>query len=433
MKLESRTLEFGLIALLALQSSAQTASYTLEDCVRIGLERAVPVRNAERDRQIAEATMKQARATGLPQIELVGNYLRNDGTAPPFMTGTILRDSYSGSVTASQTLYDGGKVFAAIRAAGVYRELTAQAKARQEAALIRDIHTAFNGILLAQANVAVQSASVKQLADFEQETRQKYEVGTAAEFDWLTAQVRLANEKPKLIEARNALAVAKERFRNLIVLEEENFQLDGELEYLPFDPDLPALQSGAVSVRPELLVQEKTVALLREDLKASWSGYKPKVTADAIYTHENPDRYDSTSDQWSEHWQAGITARWTLFDGGTRRGEVLTKGLELAKAQADRDDLLRTVSVDVKSAWLNMLAARETIAGAAENMKLAERALEIAKVRYDAGLSTWLEFTDSNLSLNTTRLNYFQSLEKHLNAVVNLRYAAGILKNGMVK
>jgi outer membrane protein TolC len=433
MKFKIQFFTFGLFVLLSASAIAETPAYTLNDCIRIGMERAVPVMNAERDRQIAEATMKQARATGLPQIDLIGNYSRNDGTAAPFMTGDILRNSYSGSIAASQTLYDGGKVFSAIRAANAYRSLTAQAKVQQEALLIRTIHTSFNGILLTQANVAVQEASVKQLADFEKETHQKYEVGAASEFDWLTAQVRLANEKPKWIEARNALAIAKERFRNLIVLDSEDFKLNGELKYTPFEPDLMALQSGAVSIRPELLVQEKTVALRREDLKASWSGYKPKVTADAMYTQENPDRYNSASDTWADHWSAGVTARWTLFDGGTRRGEVLKKGLELAKAQASRDDLLRSVSLDVKSAWLDMLAAREIIAGTTETVKLAEKALWIAKTRYDAGLATYLEFTDSNLSLNTARLNHFQSLEKHLNAVVSLKYAAGLLKKETVE
>lgn len=431
MKFKFQTSTFGLLALLSISAIAETPSYTLENCIRIGLERAVPVMNAERDRQIAEATMKQARATGLPQIDLLAGSTRNDGTSAT--GGDIKRNGYSGSITASQTLYDGGKVFSAIRAANAYRGLTAQSKALQEAALIRTINTSFNGILLAQANVAVQEASVKQLADFEKETHQKYEVGASSEFDWLTAQVRLANEKPKLIEARNALAIAKERFRNLIVLDAEDFKLIGELKYKPFEPDLMALQSGAVSVRPELLVQEKTVALRREDLKASWSGYKPKVTADAIYTQENPDRYNNAGDTWADHWSAGITARWTLFDGGDRRGEVLKKGLELAKAQANRDDLLRSVSLDVKSAWLDMMAARETITGTTETVKLAEKALRIAKTRYDAGLATYLEFTDSNLSLNTARLNHFQSLEKHLNAVVSLKYAAGLLKKGMVE
>lgn len=421
-----RTQLFGLLALLALQAGAET-SYTLDDCIRIGLDRAVPVQNAARDQEIAEATMKKARSGALPQVNLSATYTRNDGTGSSFVTNDVLRDSYSATASVSQKLYDGGKVFSAIRAAGAYRGLTAEARAQQEAALIRNVHFGFNRILLAQATVAVQEASVQQLEDFADQARQKYDAGTASEFDRLTAQVRLANEKPKLIAARNALAIAKEAFRNLIVLDEKEFQLDGQLDYQPADLDPVTLQSTAVANRPELLVQENTIALRHEDLNSAWGGYKPTVTASAYYTRENPDRYDSTRDQWENHWQADVTAAWKLFDGGSRRGEVLTKGLELAKAQADRDDLVRAVSLEVTSAWLDLTAARETIAGAAETVTLAEKALEIAKTRYDAGLSTYLEFTDSNLSLNTARLTWFQALEKHRNAVTQLKYAAGIL------
>ncbi|MBI9020441.1 MAG: TolC family protein [Verrucomicrobia bacterium] len=424
--MKCRTQLFGLLALLALQAQAESV-YTLDDCIRIGLKRAVPVQNAARDQEIAEATMKKARSGALPQINLSATYTRNDGTGSSFVTNDVLRDSYSATASVSQKIYDGGKVFSAIRAAGAYRGLTAEARAQQEAALVRNIHFGFNRILLAQSTVAVQEASVQQLEDFADQAKQKYDAGTASEFDRLTAQVRLANEKPKFIEARNALAIAKEAFRNLIVLDEKEFQIDGQLDYQPADLDPVTLQSTAVASRPELLVQENTIALRREDLNSAWGGYKPTVTASAYYTRENPDRYDSTRDQWENHWQADVTAAWKLFDGGSRRGEVLTKGLELAKAQADRDNLLRAVSLEVTQAWLDLTAARETIAGATETVTLAEKALEIAKTRYDAGLSTYLEFTDSNLSLNTARLTWFQALEKHRNAVTQLKYAAGIL------
>jgi len=428
MKSKTQILTLGLTALFALSAQAEPVSYTLNECIAIGLERAVPVQNAMRDQGIADASMKKARSEALPQVELSATYTRNDGTGAPFVPGEIKRDSYSAAATVTQKLYSGGKLFSAIRAAKAYRGFTAQTTTQTEAELIRNIHIGFNGILLAQANVAVQEASIKQLEDFAEQTEQKYKVGTASEFDRLTAQVRLANEKPNLIVARNDLAIAKEAFRNLIVLDEEVFQLDGALDYEPFDDALPVLQQTASAARPELLAQEQSLALRRENLKSAWSGYKPTVTASAVYSQENPDRYDNTRDQWEAHWQANIAANWTLFDGGRRRGEVLEKGLELAKEEADRDDLRRSVFLDVKAAWLTMMAAREAIKGSEENVELAEKALEIAKTRYNEGLSTTLEFTDSNLSLNTARLTHFQALEKHLSAVAQLKYAAGILE-----
>jgi len=430
MKSKIINLTLGLTALLALSAQAEPVAYTLNECIAIGLGRAVPVQNAMRDQEIAKAKTKKARSEALPEIVFSANYTRNDGETSPFFTEDVLQDSYSGSATLSQTLYDGGKVFSALRAAKAYRELTAQTTAQREATLARDIHLGFNRILLVQANVAVQEASIKQLEDFAEQTEQRYEVGTASEFDHLTAQVRLANERPNLIVARNDLAVAKEAFRNLIVLDEEDFELTGELDYKPFDTALPVLQITAAGARPELLIQEQSIALRREDLTRSWSGYKPSIKASAVYSQENPDRYDGTRDAWEDHWQAGLTASWTLFDGGLRRGEVLEKGLELAKEEANRDDLRRSVFLDVKAAWLTMMASREAIKGSEENVELAEKALEIAKTRYDEGLSTYLEFTDSNLSLNTARLIYFQSLEAHLRTVAQLKFAAGLPNTG---
>lgn len=422
-----RFVVFSMLLPAALGAQAEPPAYTLEECIRIGLERAVSVQNAARDREIAEASMKQARSQALPQIDLAARYTRTDGETAPFVSGDVKQDNLSGSVTLSQTLYEGGKVRAAIRAAGAYRGYTAELKTQKEAALVRDIHRAFNGILLAQANVAVREESLAQLEAFADQSRQKYEAGTASEFDRLTAQVRLANERPLLIEARNALAVAKESFRNLIVLDDADYTLNGTLDYVPFDADLSGLLKQAAAARPELRAQDRLIDLRREDLTVARGGYKPVVSAEAVYSQENPDRYDSTRDEWEDYWQAGVSAKWALFDGGRRRGDVMEKALELAKTEALRDDLRRGVALEVTAARLEMLAAREVIAGAEENVRLAEKALEIARTRYDAGLGTWLEFNDSNLALNTARLNYFQALEKHLRAVTDLNYAAGTL------
>lgn len=421
--MKTTRLLFGLL-LIGAGARAETPVYTLDECIQIGLERAVSVQNAVRDLDMADARIMQARAEGLPQASLSAAYSRSDGSS--FAGSEAQTDSYSAGASLSQTLYSGGRVLAGIRAARAYRTLTRAALRQARAQLIRDIHIAFNDILLAEAVVAVRAASVAQLEEFAEQARQKYDAGTASEFDHLTAEVRLANERPALIEARNALAVARERFRNLIVLDSSDFELQGELQFDPFEPDMATLQAAAQINRPALLVQQQTIDLRREDLTGARAGYKPTLTASAAYTQENPDRYTNT-DEWQGYWQAGLTARWTLFDGGTRRSESILKAQELAKAQAEFDDLQRAVSLDVTAARLDLRAARESVAGAAQTVRLAEKALEIAKTRYETGLSTYLEFTDSNLSLNTARLTRLQALHETMNAAVRLRYAAGLL------
>ncbi len=415
---------FFCVLLTAAAARAEPPVYTLEDCIQIGLERAVSVRNAGRERDMADARVMQARAEGLPQAALSAAYTRSDGSS--FAGAEAQADSYSAGATLSQTLYSGGRVLAGVRAARAYRTLTRAALRQARAELIRDIHIAFNDILLAKAVVEVRTASVEQLEEFAEQARQKYEAGTASQFDHLTAEVRLANERPVLIEARNTLAVARERFRNLIVLDESDFELKGELQPEPFKPDMETLRAAAQLQRPAIQIQQQTVELRREEVSGARAGYKPTLTASAAYTQENPDRFTG-ADEWDGTWQAGLTARWTLFDGGTRRSESVLKALELAKSQAELDDLKRAVALDVTAARLDLTAARESVAGAAQTVQLAEKALEIAKTRYETGLSTYLEFTDSNLSLNTARLTRLRALHDTMNAAVRLRYAAGLL------
>ena len=126
MKSKTQILTLGLTALFALSAQAEPVSYTLNECIAIGLERAVPVQNAMRDQGIADASMKKARSEALPQVELSATYTRNDGTGAPFVPGEIKRDSYSAAATVTQKLYSGGKLFSAIRAAKAYRGFTAQ-------------------------------------------------------------------------------------------------------------------------------------------------------------------------------------------------------------------------------------------------------------------------------------------------------------------
>ena len=65
-----------------------------------------------------------------------------------------------------------------------------------------------------------------------------------------------------------------------------------------------------------------------------------------------------------------------------------------------------------------MAASRETV-------ELAEKSLEIAKVRYDNGLATYLDYTDANLALRTARLTRLQALHDHLNSLARLQQASG--------
>ena len=120
-----------------------------------------------------------------------------------------------------------------------------------------------------------------------------------------------------------------------------------------------------------------------------------------------------------------MTLSWDIMDSGLRSGEIREKSIELEKSQADLIDLLRSIRLEVKNAYLALQHSRDVVLGTQDSIALAQKALDIADVRYKNGLFTYLEYTDSNLSLTQAQLIHLEALRVYRSAIAELKYACG--------
>ena len=403
---------------------------TLEDCVRIGLERSVRMANARRDEQIAGARIRQARAQMLPEIKAGGGYTRFDHVdsldtpAGAFDIGRL--DNYAVSAEAAQLLYSGGSAWAELESAKLFLDTRLLDTARAEQELARDIEIAFYGILLDEANVEVQRASLEQLQALVAQAEAKFRNSTAPEFELLSARVRLANQAPVLILAQRNLDVAREAFRNLLWLEEEDFRLRGDLGFEAINVDFEEWLQYGLKKRPELERQARLIDICRQDISADQGKYLPTIKARAAYGGANPPFTFSSESEWDWNWNAGMIFEWDILDGGLRGARVLEKKLELAKAQDSLRDLERAVALEIRAATLDLKHAAEAVEASSDNVRLAETSMDMAHKRYSVGLVTYLEYTDANLSLSDARLIWHAALRAHRCALARLRCACGL-------
>lgn len=404
--------------------------YTLEDCLALGKERSARTANARRDLRSARAGIGEARAEAMPHLDLKGNYTRLDEVATfdmgngPVSLGA--EDNYSVAAELGQVLYKGGQVRAALRAAGAYERYAMQGVSRADAELDRDIRIGYYDLLLAGAQAGVENESVGQLRRLVAQTESRFEQKTVPEFELLSARVRLANVLPRQIAASNRLELARESLRNLAHLEAGPFDVAGALPRLEEEWPLDRLLETAMANRPEIRQMEEQIRLRREDWNASRAAYKPTFRAFANYRGANNSSYAPMQSEWDWHWTAGLTAEWAFTDGGRRSAVSLQKQLALESTNADADELRRAVSLDVRQAYLTLTHAAEAIRVAEATVGLAEKGLAIAAVRHEQGVSTYLEFTETNLALSTARLQMLEAFYAHAVARVRVRHAAGI-------
>ena len=105
-----------------------------------------------------------------------------------------------------QSIYQGGKLVAAVRAAKVTKE---QALAQYQTTLadtLLAVRVAYYDILLAAEQITVNEASVNLLEKELEDQQRRYDAGTVPHFNVLRAKVAVANARPPLIRAQNRLS-----------------------------------------------------------------------------------------------------------------------------------------------------------------------------------------------------------------------------------
>lgn len=419
----------GVFALPGLAGLPEPTVLTIEDSVRIGLERSGRVRNAARDRKIADAAIGQVGAQVRPQVSASASYSRLDQTQSfdfgeqSMELGSL--DNYAAGVSLRQLVYAGGSVRAALQAARDYRDLESYAFHRVRAGLTKDIRSAFTDLLLLREVVEVQEQALQQLRDMVQQIENRFQREDASEFDLMNARVQLRNAKPDLVAARNDLSLGRASFANLIRLDGQDFEVSGELRLQPLDDEIDALQERARRQRPEIMELELLGDLYQSDIRAETGKYLPSFHLTADYGGENPSATLTGDDGWDWRWRAGIQMSWNWLDGGLRRHSTRRKRLERDKAQEKLEDAKRGIELEVRQAHLQAIHAEEAAAASLENVELAEKSLAIAETRYKTGLATRLEYSDVQLALTRARLNRLRALRDHAQAVNRLAYAVG--------
>lgn len=414
-----------------------TNRYTLSDCLRIGLEKSASALNARSDQTISEAVIKQVRSQAFPKLALDASYTRLDeiqefdvGEGSVAM-GT--EDNYSVTASLNQLLYSGGKVKAALDSQETIRLRAKAVRQDTEARLVHNIKKLFYDILLLQSTVEVRRDSVLQLSALVKQTEDRFRAKTTSEFDLISAQVKLANERPSLISAEGRCALAHEALRRLVSLDDGPFTLAGTLAFTPHGIALEDIEKEALEVRPGLRAMAALVELTAADIKSARSQGMPQLNAFFKYNGANSYGFASFEDEWQWHWNAGLTASWDVWDSGLTGGKVEEKKLILEKSRTDLDDLKKAVHLELIGALLHLDEARARVKTGRENAALAEKGLTIAKARMDEGLGTYLEFSDANLGVKIARLGLLVALRDHMAGLAELEYAAGMTLDEMEK
>jgi outer membrane protein len=388
------------------------------------------IRQAQERIREQEGVILEVRSAQIPKVSASGDLSANDKEVSSAMPAQN-RD-WGVGVQATQVVYAGGGVQASVRGSTLVREAAAlelQAVINEQLLLVR---TRFYSVLLAQQRIGVQEENVKLLEEQMKDARNRFEAGAISNFEVLRAEVALANGRPALITARNALRVAIMELRQVLGFINSTGsnankvpQFVGSLEATAKpEYELVSAMALARSQRPELQRLGKLESAGEQQVVVSRAGSRPQVAAFG--------RYDwvrgGPSSGWNDRrdgWTAGLQAQWDIFDGRATAGRVVQAKSRLLQTKLAVEEANLAIDIEVRRAHSALTEAWELVEASGKVVEQANEALRLANVRYGAGTATQLDVLTSQVALTDARLNQLVAGFNYNVALAAMRKALG--------
>jgi len=186
----------------------------------------------------------------------------------------------------------------------------------------------------------------------------------------------------------------------------------------------PGLPSDLLERRPDIRTAEQQLVAANADVGQAKAAFFPKVTLTGLYGVQSVALSDLFTSP-SQAWQFGPAVSLPLFTGGALRGN-----LKLAQARFDEAvaQYQKTVQNSFREVSDNLIAYRRTreFRARQEDLTQANRgAADLANVRYEGGVTSYLEVLYNEQELFNAELNLAQARLNELLSVVQLYRALG--------
>lgn len=356
-------------------------------------------------------------------------------TLPTFGGNRLsIGDSHNliGNVALTQALYAGGRIYKGIRLAKRALSATDAALAEGNRRVVEGVKSAFLGTLALQEVIAVRQEAIRVISAHVEDAKKLYKEGAVPYYDYLRARVRLANEKPPLIEAQNRLIQTIDLLKRLMGEDPAapSPKPKGELSYAPIHIGLDEAYALALEGEQRLKRERILVDVRKYALDIAKGEAMPTVGAFSSFFFNRPDYWsmdteDHYKDDFGQNVIVGLNVSVPIFEGFRIRSRVkqaahqsIQQRLTVRDYEMELHHELVTTLGDIKESNERILASGSSVAEAKEALRLAE-------LRYREGAGTHLDVMDAQVNLLAAQLNLIQAVLNHELAKATLERMIG--------
>lgn len=409
--------------LLPIIASAENVS-DLRDLILIALKNNPSLKAAYGQKEIYKNKSKQIDSSLLPQINLTGGYSRTS----PLPSVNATKDSnnsydlYSLGVDLKVNLYDFDKTKNLSKSYEFLERSSEYDFFSVKSQIITNVTINFFRLLQAKENLTVAVQTRDNLLNHLKMAQQFYLSGMKPKYDITKAEVNLSNAELNIIKAQNSIKIIESELRKSIGVDNISFEINDYEIKINETPSLDNLTEKALIKRAELLSIREKIKSSESTLKATKTNYYPSFSLESSYlrsgNHPEMDR---------DGWNIGIKFNFPLYNGNLTNYQVNEILANISYLKYTEQVLMQSIKNEIEIAFYNLQESVKKYKISEKILKQAEENYEIAKGRYNAGLSTPIELSDAEIELEKGRLNRISSKYDYLISEALLKKAVGEL------
>lgn len=379
----------------------------------------------------SRAALREARAELWPTLDAIAD-VQASNSASPTDTSDFFGADDDSTTTATGRLqlnYDlglsGGRR-ARIRAAEETLRNTELEVERVREQLRLDTINFYYNLQNAIEQIRINQTLLEQFERNLRDATLREEVGVGTRFDVLTARVEVANSRQALIQSQSDRNTSQRQLAaqlnlppsiNITTLAVE---IAGSWPLTLEESIVLAYQQRAELeqqlVQREISEQQRRIAL---------SAVRPTLSLFANYNVVQG--FSTGADEFDDGFSVGAQLQWRLFDGGAAAASAEQRQRDREIAESQFADIRNNVRVEVEQAFFDLNANQENISTNQLALQEAQEAVELANLRFNAGVGTQLEVLEAVSDLATAEGNLISSILNYNRALASLERAVSNL------
>ena len=424
-----------IVCVFLLKLPAYSDTIDLEQAIAIAVKYNEQIQLSILEDAQAHERVREARAVGLPHVNMSVSYDRNWLLPSLVFNGNSVKLGSENNISArlnfQQSLFSGGRVSGIRQVAQLNRAAVKEIRNQIQQEVIFLVENTFYEMLVARELEAVAALALKNARTNLYQVKALRAAGRSSQYDFLRAGVQVSEAIADSIRTQNSVLLAEMGFKDIIGMDLNHsveFVGDFKTETALSLDQLEPLIERALSERPELLQLGLRIQEQKANIMVEKAERMPDISLVASGQSQfQSDSFDVDEREWRKNWGTGVVLQMSIFDGMRSSARIAQAKNGMHKIELEKRRLERLIRLEVEQNWLRWHEINARMKMQEESVIQAKKGLEVAESRYRTGAGTQLEVLNAQLALVQSRTGIALAKRDRALSLILLERAVGTL------